>query len=295
MHLAYLFDAIIAAIALSFPLYLLRARKRGGNPALAAALFIVWAVVLYGSFIAPRLLATRSYAITLDPAGERSLRIAVISDTHLGPYKKEAWLARVVAETNRSAPDLVILAGDLVSSEEGMTMFGPLADLRPRFGTYAVLGNWDYAVGAVDVRKAIESTGVEVLTNEHVILPVQGRPVILAGLDDLRHGKPDWDAALAGAPAEAAIIVAAHNPDLASEAEVRQVDLLIAGHTHCGQIRLPLIGPVPPLPTRLGRHFDCGLFPIGPLRLFITPGVGESGPRSRLFQRSEISILEMKL
>lgn len=295
------FDAIIASVMAAVPLYWVLSWRRseksgGGGPDLLGALLtLVWLVVGYGSFVEPRLLVTRDYDLPLASRGAapRTLTVAVISDLHLGTYRHAEWVQTVVGRVNAAKPDIVLLAGDLASNMTGTKEFGPLRGLQSRYGAYAALGNWDYLTGAVDVRRAIEATGVEVLTNESVGIDVDGRELRIAGLDDVRYGKPDWDATLRDVPPDAFTVLLVHNPDAAPVAEVRGVPLVVAGHTHAGQIRLPLIGPVPMLPTKLGKRFDRGTFAFGPTRLFITPGVGESGPRARLFDPPEISILHL--
>jgi uncharacterized protein len=291
------FDLIIAIVMAGVPLLLWYRRDKPS--AWHGILAVLWVVVGYGSFIEPQLLVTREYAARLPVRqagigdGDRTLRVAVISDLHLGVYKHEAWVARVVRAVNATEPDLVLIAGDTVSRMAGTKQFGPLRDLAPRYGVFAALGNWDYRVGAVDVRHAIESTGVEVLTNESVAFEVDGHRVRLIGLDDLWYGDPDWDAALAERREGETTILLVHDPDAALGAEANGIDLTVAGHTHGGQIRLPFLGPVTPLPTDLGRRYDKGVFPIGPSTLFLTPGVGESGPRARFFAPPEISLLTL--
>jgi predicted MPP superfamily phosphohydrolase len=271
--------------------------RRGKPPGTAQLVAVgVWALVVYGSFIEPRLLVTREYAIDLRHGGPgfgKQLDLAVISDLHLGKYRHAEWLARVVRAVNARHPDAVLIAGDLASAAAAERSFAPLADLESRYGTYAVLGNWDYRVGAVGVRRAVEGHKVEVLTDESVALGTADAPVSVIGLDDLTYGTPDWDKAFAGVPADRPYIVLSHEPDAAPQAELRGADLTIAGHTHGGQIRLPLIGPVPSIPTGIGQGFDRGLFAVGPSQLFITPGVGESWARARLLQRPEISLLHI--
>ena len=293
------YDLIIAAIVGGIPTYFAYTWKhRKPVTPLHLALGAVLVVVAYGSFVEPRMLVVVDYAAdiapaTAAPAEKHTMTIAVISDMHLGTYRHAEWITRVVAAANARHPDMVLLAGDLASEEAGIAGFKPLADLESRYGTFAVLGNWDYRVGAVTVRRAIESQKVEVLTNESVLLGPPDAPLRLAGLDDLKYGKPDWDAALAEAKAGEPVVMLAHNPDAAYQAEVRGVPMVIAGHTHGGQIRLPFIGAVPPLPTKLGHDFDRGVLHMGPVTLFITPGVGESGPRARFLQPPEVSILHL--
>ena len=291
----FFFDALIAIVIAAVPIFLLRKRLRGKACGIFCALLaLAWVTVFYGSFIEPKLLRTKSYATSIGSGSGRTLSIAVVSDLHLGIYRHADWTERVVNAVNSMKPDVVILAGDLVSTAAGMEALAPLRGLSAPYGSFAVLGNWDYRVGAVDVRNRIESYGVEVLTDESVDLQVAGPDIRLIGLDDFRYGKPNWDKAVAGIPTDALTIVAVHNPDFAPEAEVRDIDLVLAGHTHCGQVRLPVVGAVPRLPTHIGRRFDCGVFDYGPTRLFITPGAGESGPRARLFNPPEVSLLKVR-
>ena len=298
MITTFVYDAIIAVIVGAVPvLFVVTLRRqrecKGTGPGpLGAVGALVWLVVVYGSFIEPRLLTVARHDVRLGDGG-RTLTVALISDTHLGQYRHKEWLEKVVAAVNALKPDLVVIAGDIASTQTGITEMSSLRDLRSRFGAYAVLGNWDYQAGAVDVRMRIESEGVEVLTNESVALDVEGTEVRLIGLDDMRYGHPDIDEAMREVPDWTPTILLVHNPDAAPLAESRGIDLVLAGHTHAGQVRLPLIGPVPRLPTKLGQRVDEGLFFFGPTRLFITPGVGESGTRARLFNPPEISFLRI--
>lgn len=295
-----LYDAIIAVIIAAVPLYLVELRYRWATltdrePRVlaAAALCAVWLAVIYGSFIEPMMLVVRRQTVEIARA-ETPVRVALVSDTHLGAYRFEEWADRVVRTVNGLEPDLVLILGDIVSTERGTRMLAPFGKLGPRYGTFAVLGNWDYGAGAVEVRKAIESYGVEVLTNEAYPIDVDGRTLWVAGVDDVWFGRPDLDAALGEVPEDGTVLLATHNPDIAHEAEVRGVGLLVGAHTHGGQVRLPLIGPVAPLPTRLGRRFDRGLFELGPMRMFITSGAGESGPRARLLDPPEVVLLTVR-
>ena len=296
------FDGITALLLAAIPLYILELRKRWNDRGFvlkrrrrvffAFVLGVVWLAVFYGSLVEPRLLFTRRYAVRLGDGGGK-LVVAVVSDTHFGVFKGRQWADKIVSRVNETEPDVVLLAGDFSANDAGLEALAAFGGFRSRFGTFAVLGNYDYRVGAVDLRRRIESYGVEVLTNESLPLPAAGREVRLIGLDDLWYGSPDWDAALREVPDDALKIVLGHNPDLAPGAEAAGLDLLIAGHTHGGQVRLPVIGPLTRLPVMIGQRFDRGLFDFGPLRLFISPGAGETGARARLFCPPEISLLEL--
>jgi hypothetical protein len=251
----------------------------------AMSLVVIWGVVVYGSFIEPHRLVVHEQPVSID-SGSNSLKLVVISDPHLGRYRDDAWLLRIVRRINTLEPDAVVILGDLVDGRSGFMELEPLRELQTRLGTYAVLGNTDYYWGAVDVRHAVERYNVEVLTNEWVRLGEEGP--ILSGLDDIWNGTPDWLSALVDAPEDVPVIMAVHNPDEAARGDYMGVELMIAGHTHGGQIRLPLIGPVAGTPTTIDRKYDQGMFAFGDMNLFITSGVGESGVRSRLLNPPEI-------
>jgi predicted MPP superfamily phosphohydrolase len=289
------FELLIAIVIGGVPVWFVASRKKGWGPLhfLAA---LVWLVVAYGSFVEPRMLVTKDYAVDLRrtaATAPRSLDLAVISDLHLGKYRHLEWTQEVVDRVNALHPDAVLIAGDIATTASGIAAFPPLKDLKAPLGVYAVLGNWDYRAGAVDVRKALGSYGVKTLVNRSLPIDKDGTRFRLVGLDDLTYGRPYWEQALAEVEPGAIPIALSHSPDAVTEAEVHGVPLVIAGHTHGGQIRLPFIGPVPRIPTKLGNRYDRGTFLVGPVNLFITPGVGESGPRARLLQPPEVSFLHV--
>ncbi|HWG84533.1 MAG TPA: metallophosphoesterase, partial [Deinococcales bacterium] len=194
------------------------------------------------------------------------LRVAVMADMHLGVYSPEnlrAWVESV----NREAPDLVVLPGDLtqVARREASLagrlreLLAPLGGLRAPLGAFAVLGNHDYQAvwqgGREGFTAALGSVGVRLLVNQGVGLRDD---LFLAGADDLWHGEPDARAAVAGAQARQAVVLLAHNPDLLPTLPAR-VDLTLCGHTHGGQVVLPLLGP-PVVPSRYGARFAGGLY-----------------------------------
>lgn len=291
------FEIVIALIAAAVPLFLVetvcrwrKIRERGIYVLLGTALFAVWCIVFYGSFVEPRLLTVERQSLLLGDSG-RHLRLALVSDTHLGRYRHDDWVERLVAELNEIEPDVIVILGDIADSSRGLKSLRPWGAARSTYGTYAVLGNSDYSAGAVDVRREIERHRVEVMTNESFALGDSG--VRLVGLDDLWHGAPDWDRAFSEVGQDDLVVVASHNPDAASRAEYYGADLTVAGHTHAGQIRLPLVGPLAEIPTELGRRYDRGTFDFGAMTLFVTSGAGESGPRARLGVPPEIAVLEI--
>ncbi len=263
--------------------------------------------VAYGSFVEPQRITVTRLHVKLPI--ERPLRIAVLSDFHVGPYKGQRFVERVVRKTNELRPDVVILVGDYVLTDDvtlqGLAPLSPLSALQPPLGTYAVLGNHDHGVhrtwfgmhAAADdagvLSDYLESMGIRILRNEHVLLALGMQTAAIAGIDDLTAKQADLSAALKDIPQDTPLIIASHSPDVILNPLSARADLIVVGHTHGGQIRLPWIGSIASLPTRVGRTYDQGLFQIDDdTTLAITRGVGESGPRARLFAPPEILLLE---
>lgn len=202
--------------------------------------------------------------------------VAQITDVHVGRWSDFDDARRIVEMTNDLQPDIVALTGDYVSRADAITsaLVEVFRDLHAK-EKYAVLGNHDYWSDAPGVIAALESAGIPLLTNKHVLLR-RGRDVLcLAGVNDVWsvHPPPDAAEALKGVPEDVPRIVMSHNPDYAeiTPPDVR-VDLMLAGHTHGGQVRLPLVGPMI-LPIRY-RKYAQGWVRGPRCPVFISRGLG---------------------
>lgn len=321
----FAFDLVIfsflitdGALAIILALHL----RKFGWPSRAGMILsaLAWLVVFYGSFIEPQIVVVREQVVNLD-AAQTSLRAVLVGDFHLGPYKKTAFMERIVAKTNALKPDVIFLGGDFVFDNRNQAEFlEPLKNLHAPLGVYAILGNHDYGetTGPGDkitelrgktVRQKLETLGIEMLVNKGVVLKVGGvnggtsndanggKEINLLGVDDLWFGKSDIDKALSGIDAAPRLnnlnILLSHNPDVIWDAKEKGMDFVITAHTHGGQIRLPFWGAVAEIPDRLGQKFDKGLFAFDKTQLYITSGVGEVGPRARLFNPPEIVLLKI--
>jgi hypothetical protein len=219
------------------------------------------------------------------PAGVRPIRVALASDIHIGNVAMDAVrLRRVVGQIEAAKPDLILLAGDFVVGEDSSgidaraaRLTGPLSGLRAPLGTLAVLGNHDYWTSAQRVRAALTGAGVTVLDNQSV----QRGPITVAGISDFVSSHDDMAATLASSRGpRGLIVVLTHSPDLAPRLPPG-IPLMLAGHTHCGQVVLPLIGAVLGWsPHQGGRRllrnprYLCGLIRDPGRTVIVTGGVG---------------------
>lgn len=275
-------------------------------------MLLAGATVFYGSFIEPKLLTVTTYSWKqfspelFEKMG--NMRFAIVSDFHLGPYKKKAWIEKTARKLEELNPDIILLLGDFIFERyEPTDDFEPLKTLRPRLGMYAVWGNHDYGETLdelrnkegkkriANLRKTLEKAGIKILVNESVIFPEA--PFMLGGIDEIWTLHADIPKTFGDFKEPSVRILAAHNPDAVKAAIKYPVDFVIAGHTHSGQIRLPFWGSIPQIPTKLGNRFDEGIFYFDrfdgkKLPLAVTRGIGESGPKARLFAPPEIMIIE---
>ncbi len=269
--------------------------------------FIGFLLVVYASFIEPRIIVVTNAALTQTLAPR--IRIAVVSDMHVGPYKNRKFAARVVERINATLPDIVVIPGDFVFTHTAnLYDLAPLKDLHAPLGVFAALGNHDLGeyrsifgkrfagTNTGDtVEDALTRYGVTVLRNAHVTIATPEGTVAVAGIDDMWTGHFDLAAALRDVPQSAYTIFLSHNPSIVDSPESLRANLIVSGHTHGGQLRLPFLGPLPALPTTLGQSFDHGLFPMDEdTSLLITRGIGESSARTRLFAWPEIFVVDIK-
>ena len=240
-------------------------------------------------------LSRPTVAIPALPDAWDSLRIAHLTDLHVGRFCGVEFIRRVVAVANAQAPDMVVLTGDLVSHRGALTseLADALRALRAPAGRFAVLGNHDHAFGPRDVAGLLRDAGIDLLSDEHRLLDRRGQKLCLAGLDDLRAAPGDLAATLAGVPPAVPRIVLAHNPDYAQTMPSEpRVDLMLCGHTHGGQIKLPF-GPAPWLSLHHRRYAE-GLVRGPHCPVYISRGIGMVYLPIRLNCRPELPVLTLR-
>lgn len=228
----------------------------------------------------------------------QSLRVALLTDMH-GPHN---WIDQdeLIAETGGFQPDLVCIVGDAVDRRGDEPLVRRYADLPAKFGKFATLGNWEYQgeCNLQRLRREYERAGVRLLVNETAQIDTgAGGPVDLVGLDDWRAGSPDYTlvSSLPGAPQDATrAVVLCHCPvgfDTISRVAKRPTAVL-AGHTHGGQIAP--FGFALVLPEGSGRYVK-GSYASADAKhaLYVSRGLGNSGPPFRIGSRPELALLEI--
>jgi len=246
---------------------------------------------MYWTAVSDPVVRTAEVGLADWPAGEPPVRAVLISDIHVaGPDMPPERLARIVGQIAALNPDIVLIAGDLVSDKKVATRtyglpeaVAPLAGLRPRLGVFAVLGNHDHWRNAAETRSALEAIGINVLDNE----AATAGPLAIGGLDDDFTSHDDLPATLAAIRRQAgARLLLSHSPD-PFPAVPPDVGLMLAGHTHCGQIRLPLIGAVSTM-SEHGERYACGRVDEGGRTLIVGAGLGTSILPLRLGARPDL-------
>lgn len=250
-------------------------------------------------WLEPASLAANHYRLVLPawPAECNGLKVAVLADLHVGsPHNGLDKLDAIVAETNAAKPDIVLLAGDyVIQGVIGGEFITPekagirLRKLRARNGVYAVLGNHDWWLDAQRVARALTNSGITVLEDANQRLKAGRCEVTLVGISDFWEGPHDVDKAMQGA--DDPVIVFTHNPDVFVEMP-RKVALAVAGHTHGGQVRLPVIG-APVIPSNYGQRFAAGRIEEDGQVYFVSTGIGTSILPVRFGVPPEVSVLEL--
>ena len=224
-------------------------------------------------------------------------RLVQIGDFHLDDWTRQRRLHGVVDRVNELRPDLVAIMGDFASYsakdlDAGM-LTGALRRLSASDGVVAILGNHDYLTDVDLVRRCVREGGVGELVNDFFTLRRGGAGLHAAGVDSVMEGRSRLDLVLGRLPEEGAAILLAHEPDFADVASATgRFDLQLSGHSHGGQVRLPLLTRLvlPPFSVRYPR----GLYMVGNMILYTNQGLGTVNARLRFLCRPEITVLTLR-
>ena len=258
-----------------------------------------------GEPVRPRL--TRlDIPLTRLPETLDGLTIAQLSDFHYDEEFTVIPIRKAIAMVNDLHPDLIALTGDFVTipplaeyvptAKMGAHAAEPCAEilsqLRSKLGSYAILGNHDSDSDGPRVIGALQARGITVLTNRSLPIEQAGGRLWLAGIADALVGTPDLRATLDQVPKGEPVVLLAHEPDFADEAAKHAIDLQLSGHSHGGQIRLPMIG-APFLPD-MAHKYPWGLYHIGLTTLYTNSGLGTIRIPVRINAPPEVTLFTLR-
>ncbi|MBQ4616639.1 MAG: metallophosphoesterase [Mailhella sp.] len=299
--LVILFFLAIIKDAASLALWLSRLAGSRWNlpfsPAARASALVLLALTsgIWGSFQAVRVPEVRTVEVSIPdlPRALEGFTLVQLSDIHIGPLLKKDWLDEVVTKANSLTPDTIVLTGDYIDGlpAELAEEVQPLGRLQAHHGVYGVNGNHEYYYDAPGWQPVFRSLGIDMLNNEHRVLP---GGIIIGGITDRtakRFGLPgpDLAAAFAGAP-DGPRILLSHQPAVGDAVPSSAVDLQLSGHTHGG-----LLFFLKPLIAYYNKGFVSGLNDTGTGQVYVASGTGLwSGFSCRLGVPSEITRIVLK-
>jgi uncharacterized protein len=261
---------------------------RAGAAGLATAPFLLSG---YGAAYASKAYAVQELTL---PFGH-SLRVVQLSDIHAGVYMTREEIRRYADQVIALKPDLFVITGDFVSNS---MLFLPdcldeLSRVRARYGIFATLGNHERWYGKLnELQRTFRRYGVQLLVNTHLAIQTQQGRFAVAGIDDLRTGHPDLQAALQGLDSAIPTLLLSHRPEIFPQAAARGIPLTLAGHYHGGQIKLLLPGVAISL-AHLRTSYPEGLYRINASHLYVSRGIGTTFTPVRLNAPPEVTLFHL--
>jgi predicted MPP superfamily phosphohydrolase len=257
------------------------------------------ALVAYGVGVEPKWVETKRISLEIAglPMPFDGYKIVQISDIHAGQWFPPERIAETVKMVNDEHPDLVVITGDFVTytyPHAPADIVPSLSELRATDGVIGTLGNHDYwGLGPALIRQVMREAGIIELSNSVHTLERDGAIVHVAGVDSAREKMARLDETLEKLPKEGKAILLAHEPDFADRAvKADRFSLQLSGHSHGGQVVVPLYGP-PRLPP-LGKKYYAGLYRVGDMQVYTNRGIGVVGIPIRFFCRPEITVITLQ-
>ena len=261
---------------------------KAGVGSLAAAPFLLSG---YGAAYAAR--NHMAVEITL-PFG-CPLRVVQLTDIHAGIFMTRDMMRRYVDQVVALNPDVFVLTGDYISNS---TVFFPgfveeMARVSAPYGTFATMGNHEHWYGEIGYyRELFEEKGIHLLQNEHRVIGTERGRFAVVGIDDLRWGDPDLEAALRGLTSKVPTLLLSHRPEIFPEAAERHIPLTLSGHYHGGQVKVSLFGEDYSL-AHLRTPYPEGLYRSGSSHLYVSRGIGTTFTPVRLNAPPEVTLFQL--
>ncbi|MDO9510089.1 MAG: metallophosphoesterase [Candidatus Magasanikbacteria bacterium] len=269
-------------------------------------------IALYSHLLEPFILVTKTVEIH-DAKIKQPLKIAFVADIQVGNHKKSEWVEKIVEKIIAQNPDLVIFGGDLIDNEgtfENESKYlEPLRKIAEKYPSFYVLGNHEYGLGQPNLANDFLGTGnrseeliikmkelnITLLRNTLDCLEIQNQNICLFGIDDIYAGKNNYSALKNFSP-HTPLIFITHNPDgiLSYPENFPKPILTLAGHTHGGQVYLPIFGPLGSADLILPDIYYKGLNSWQGVPIYTSVGSGESGGQIRFLVPPEIVFLNLK-
>ena len=268
----------------------------------AAGLVAAFGLAIWAFVIEPSSLTTQQYDLAI-PRWSKDLdglRVAVLADLHVGsPFNGMSKLRRIVELTNSLKPDLILIPGDFViDGVIGGSFIAPeeaaveLGRLTAPMGVWACLGNHDWWLDPRRVGRALQGQRIGVLEDDAVRIQRGRAHFWLVGISDFREGPHDDQQAMRQIRDDAPVLMFTHNPDVFPVISNR-FSLLIAGHTHGGQVHVPVVGR-PIVPSKYGQRYAYGHVVEEGRHLFVSTGLGTSILPVRFGVPPEVTVLELR-
>lgn len=261
---------------------------------IALILLLAWAIL-----VEPLWIETHCQDLEIPdlPPELEGLRLALVSDTHCGAWSSRRFFDRAWQRLIPLQPDILLLGGDIVVNHARASWADDLAglsDWHPPLGKYAVLGGHDRTYNPLEVGDSLRQLGIRVLCNESVHFERQGQGWWLTGLADNSDDPVLCNASLAllDVPTCEPALALVHSPDFVLDPDSQRFALILSGHTHAGQVRVPWLG-APLGATTISRAYDHGFTHPRGLNLFVTRGLGCT-VRLRFCCRPEVCLLTLK-
>jgi predicted MPP superfamily phosphohydrolase len=225
----------------------------------------------------------------------RSLRVVQLTDIHAGIYMNREEMRRYADQVIALQPDLFVLTGDFISNSMSFLpgCVEEMARVRARYGTFATLGNHEHLWGRPnEIQAILRQYRVSLLTNAHQVIQTEQGPFAVAGIDDLRAGQPDLEAAMRGLDPATPTLLLSHMPEIFPQAAAYGIPLTLSGHYHGGQIKLSLPGGDISM-AHLWTPYPEGLYRINASHLYVSRGIGTTFTPVRLNAPPEVTLFRL--
>lgn len=272
-------------------------RKKGAKKMLLILLIVIVLTTLYMFFVEPKLLIIHEKNLITDKIDDslHGLKIVQFSDVHFGTSINEKNISKLVNKINKTKPDIVIFNGDLSESdftkEEVDIIINSFKKINATLGKYAVYGNHDYMYGLLSYNNIMEGSGFKILKNEYdLVYKDSSVPILIYGVDDALEGSPNVDK-LNEYQGDVYKIVIVHEPDYIDNFDVNSVDLVLSGHSHNGQVNIPLIKNL--VLPKGSKNYYKPHYLINNTEVYISNGCGCGLISMRLFNLPSINLFRV--